>query len=245
MDELGAYVDAYDQIQNVTQMARAGHISANAARGMMETIYNGASYIREIAVSPKLYEMMKQINGNLKNITYEMASQLWHAQIQKQAIEQHFLADKIVLEVPVYLAGTDVPAGFETKDNVMDVIKTLIHDGHKFVGKIHAIADEPYPNEQELFVDSIEFVRPSSRIRMRFEDEGDMIVVTAFKDEVDAKMAEFASSGANTMSGFLRSGSTSAARTQLGLGQASILQPAALGVSSRGMAQKTLSKKVP
>ena len=220
----------------------------------MAATLNSSTRIRELIVSPQMHDMMTKMDGKLDRLTEASITRLWNAGIERKALYSYFVEKKPKLVIPVYFR--EAPQGFQFDPEVGDVLKTLVHDGHVFVDEIFGITNEPFDpgsfNDKELYVCLLEWSNPV--MKLRFRNEGDMVVVAGFKAEYDQRMAEFdAENGkmqAGSTSGFMQSSNASAARTSLGLGSG-VMQNARrpykslinsgvqLGVSSRGMQKKT------
>lgn len=70
------YTRATDQLHNLGQMTQVGVISSSTAASLMDTIFNGASRLREFVVSVKLYDMIVQADGDMGRLSYNQRAGL-------------------------------------------------------------------------------------------------------------------------------------------------------------------------
>ena len=238
--------NAVDQVDTTRQLLQAGIISKAAAHTMLSSVLNSSEHIRDALVTVGLHDLVRGITTNGKLVYSKLTDanivSLWKNDIDERCLASNF-SDPPVATIPVYAEATS-PKGFDVARDAIDVVKTLLREGHKFVGEIYGIMErefDPFDTRKLLNIQLVSF--NATPMTLRFEDEGDAIVVTSFKDDLDREMATTAAAArsnlglgsSQTRSGQKAFSSSNTARQRLGQ---NLLKPSLLGVSSRGMAPK-------
>ncbi len=224
---------AVDQINNARVLLHAGAISQSTAHGLLGSVLN-TGHIRDTLISVGLHELthIMDYKQDYMGLPDDVLAQLWKSDITERALMNWF-ANRPVMVIPVY--EHEAPKGYDVDKDVSDVLKTLAQE-HKFIGEIYGVLKEPYlayNADQKYKIEPIEFSPP--KMTFRFEDEGDAVVVTAFKDDLDRQLAETASQMRMTMG--LGSGASPTFTGQGGMSQGPASNTARVASKGSGLLQ--------